>query len=116
MARSPRSGHRRLLLVLALAVVLLLALHASPAAAEDAAGGGSGSKPKGRADLPFWPPTQQDAAGILLIGLGLLIAAGGGIGGGGESWMLAWIGLVGVLLSDLTTDRVSRAPKLHRYN
>ena len=97
MVRAFFSRHRRLLVLLALALSLLLAVHVCPAGAEDegASGGSSGSKPKGRAVSPFWPPTKHDVAGIVLIGLGLLIAAGGGIDGGGKCEVCC-VSLVGI--------------------
>ena len=32
---------------------------------------------------PFWPPNETDYVGFLFTGIGLMICAGGGIGGGG---------------------------------
>ena len=65
----------------AAAMLLLLAvlLHAGQAAAEGDEGAG-GSRSKSRADSPLWPATPRDGAGLVLITLGLMIAAGGGIG------------------------------------
>lgn len=72
---------RRLALLLALGLLLLLCL-VPGARAEGGEEGGSASSSglKGRADSPLWPATARDAAGLVCISIGLLIAAGGGIG------------------------------------
>lgn len=56
---------------------------------QDKAGGAAGEQGKKqqhahRRHHPFWPLHTEDFWGLLFTALGLMIAAGGGIGGGGE--------------------------------